>query len=111
MDEHLAPRRLSMLLVEEGLRRRRAGAGTLLGIYGVVSYTVSQRVPEIGVRMALGAAPPAIHRMVLGDGLRLAVPGLAAGIAIALAVARAWRAACSSTSRPPIRLSSPRSSR
>jgi hypothetical protein len=89
MDEHLAPRRLSMLLVE-GFAAVALGLA-LLGIYGVVSYTVAQRVPEIGVRIALGAAPPAIHRMVLGDGLRLAIPGLVVGIAIALAVARLAR--------------------
>ncbi len=89
MDEHLAPRRLSMLLVE-GFAAVALGLA-LLGIYGVVSYTVAQRVPEIGVRIALGAAPPAIHRMVLGDGLRLAIPGLVVGTAIALAVARLAR--------------------
>jgi putative ABC transport system permease protein len=78
-----------MLLVE-GFAAVALGLA-LLGIYGVVSYTVAQRVPEIGVRIALGAAPPAIHRMVLGDGLRLAIPGLVVGIAIALAVARLAR--------------------
>lgn len=89
MDEHVAPRRLSMLLVEAFAAIALGLA--LLGIYGVISYTVAQRVPEIGVRIALGAAPPAIHQMVLGDGLRLALPGLAAGTAIALAVARLAR--------------------
>jgi putative ABC transport system permease protein len=89
LDERLAPRRLSMWLVEgfAGV----ALALALLGIYGVISYTVAQRVPEFGVRIALGAAPPAIHRMVLGDGLRLALPGLAIGAAIALVVARLAR--------------------
>jgi putative ABC transport system permease protein len=89
LDEHLAARRLSMLLVEgfAGV----ALALALLGIYGVVTCSVTQRVPEIGVRIALGAAPRAIHRMVLGDGLRLALPGLAAGAAAALLVARMAR--------------------
>lgn len=89
MDEHVAPRRLSMLLVEAFAAVALAVA--LLGIYGVISYTVAQRASEIGVRIALGAAPAAIHRMVLADGLRLSLPGLAAGIAIALASARLAR--------------------
>jgi putative ABC transport system permease protein len=89
LDEHLAARRLSMLLVEGFAAVALALA--LLGIYGVVTYTVTQRVPELGVRIALGAAPRAIHRMVLGDGLRLALPGLAAGAAAALLVARMAR--------------------
>lgn len=89
MDEHLAPRRLSMLLVEAFAAVALGLA--LLGVYGVISYTVALRVPEIGVRIALGAAPPEIHRMILGDGLRLSIPGLAAGTAIALAVARLAR--------------------
>ncbi|HEY2433178.1 MAG TPA: ABC transporter permease [Vicinamibacterales bacterium] len=91
MDDHLAPRRLAMALVEgfAGV----ALALALLGIYGVVSYAVTQRVPEIGVRIALGAAPGEILRMVLRDGLRLALPGLAAGTAIAIVVARLARSA------------------
>jgi putative ABC transport system permease protein len=89
LDEHLAPRRLSLLLVE-GFAAVALGLA-LLGIYGVMSYTVSQRVPEIGVRMALGAAPAEIHRMVIRDGLRLAIPGLLVGAALALAVTRLAR--------------------
>ena len=82
MDEHLAPRRLSLRLVE-GFAALALGLA-LLGIYGVMSYSVAQRVPEIGVRVALGAAPSEIHRMVLREGLRLAAPGLAAGLLLAL---------------------------
>ena len=50
-----------------------------LGIYGVVSYSVSQRVPEIGVRMALGATAGDVRRQVLGDTLILAAVGIALG--------------------------------
>jgi predicted permease len=50
-----------------------------VGIYSVMSYAVSRRRQEIGVRMALGAGRGEITRMVLGDGLRLAVMGVAAG--------------------------------
>jgi putative ABC transport system permease protein len=55
-----------------------------LGVYGVMAYTVTQRQREIGVRLALGAEPAGIRRMVLGEGGRLAVAGLALGIVGAL---------------------------
>ncbi|MGH9409198.1 MAG: ABC transporter permease [Vicinamibacterales bacterium] len=86
LDEYLAPRRLSMLLVE-GFAVVALGLA-LLGIYGVMSYTVSQRTQEIGVRMALGARPGAIHSMVVRDGMRLAVIGLAVGFGAALMITR-----------------------
>jgi putative ABC transport system permease protein len=89
LDDHLAPRRLSLLLIE-GFAVVALGLA-LLGIYGVMSYAVSQRVPEIGVRMALGAAPSEIHRMVIRDGLGLAIPGLLVGAALALGVTRLAR--------------------
>jgi putative ABC transport system permease protein len=90
IDEHLAPRRLSMRLVEAFAVVALGLA--LLGIYGVMSYTVTERVPEIGVRMALGAAPSEIHGMVIRDGLRLAIPGLLLGGAAALVVSRIAKA-------------------
>jgi len=86
LDDHLAPRRLALVLVEGFAVVALALA--LIGIYGVLSYTVSQRVPEIGVRMALGATPSGILRMTIGDGLRLAIPGVALGIVAALLLTR-----------------------
>ena len=56
-----------------------------LGLYGVLSYVVMQRRREIGIRMALGAGHRAIVRMVLREGMRLALAGLAAGLALAAA--------------------------
>ena len=56
----------------------------LAGVYGVMAYMVSQRVPELGVRIALGATPGSIMKLILGHGARLAGFGLALGIALAL---------------------------
>ena len=58
------------------------------GIYAVVSHSVEQRVREMGIRLALGAAPGAVLRQVLGEGLLLAGSGIAAGCIAALALTR-----------------------
>jgi predicted permease len=62
-----------------------------IGVYGVTAYTVAQRTHEVGVRMALGAQPADIVKLVLGEGLRLGLVGVAAGIASALALTRVMR--------------------
>jgi len=59
-----------------------------IGIYGVMSYAVSQRQPEIGVRLALGADPRSVMRMVVLSGLKLVAVGLAIGLASGLALSR-----------------------
>ena len=59
-----------------------------VGVYGLISFTVTQRVPEIGVRLALGASPGQVFTQVVGQGLRLAAIGVALGLVAAAAATR-----------------------
>jgi ABC-type antimicrobial peptide transport system permease subunit len=59
-----------------------------VGIYGVLSYVVSQRTPELGIRSVLGASPGAVRRMVLSQGMRLAGVGVLIGLVGAVALGR-----------------------
>jgi len=69
-----------------------------IGLYGVMAYSVAQRTQEIGVRMALGAQPGHVLRMVVRQGLALAVVGLAVGVVMALGLARSVSAVSFSNS-------------
>lgn len=85
-SESMSSQRFPMILLE-----LFAGLALLLasvGIYGVISYSVSQRVHEIGIRMALGAERSGVFRMIIGQGLRMAFAGLAVGIAAAAILTR-----------------------
>jgi putative ABC transport system permease protein len=90
MDELLArsvgQRRLSMMLLSlfSGIALVLAS----VGIYGLMSYSVAQRARELGVRIALGAARRDVLRLVLRQGMSLALIGIVVGLAAALALSR-----------------------
>ncbi len=81
-----AARRLSMILL--GVFAALALALACTGIYGVISYLAGQRTHEIGVRMALGAQPGDVLRLVIGHGARMALVGVAIGTGAALGLTR-----------------------
>ena len=82
----LADRRFLMILLMVFAVLALLLAG--VGIYGVLSYLVGQRIPEIGIRLALGAQGDDVLRLILGEGLRMAFRGVAIGLAGALALSR-----------------------
>lgn len=89
INDLLASRRLTRLLL--GVFAALALVLAAVGIYGVVSYTVTQATHDIGVRMALGAGSRAVLAMVIGDALRTALIGIAIGAAAGFAATRAMK--------------------
>jgi predicted permease len=86
VSESMSSQRFPMILLGTF-----AGLALLLaavGIYGVISYSVAQRIHEFGIRVALGAAKRDVLRMVMGQGLALALAGLAIGVVAALILTR-----------------------
>jgi putative ABC transport system permease protein len=86
ISDSVSPRRFSTVLV--GIFAALALLLAAIGIYGVMSYTVSQRRQEIGLRMALGAQLTNVRRMILGQTLKLTLIGVGLGLAGAFVVAR-----------------------
>jgi len=86
VNASLAPRRLAMTVLV-GLAAVSLGLA-VLGLYGILSYAVSQRASEFGIRVALGARPAQVRRMVVREGLGLGVAGIAVGLVVALVAAR-----------------------
>ena len=86
LSESMARQRFTMLVL--GVFASAATVLALLGVYGVLSYTVAQRAGEMGIRMALGARRREIMRLILGRGLVLVVVGLGVGLAASLAGSR-----------------------
>jgi predicted permease len=86
VDKAQAGTRFSLLLI--GVFAVIAALLAGVGLYGVLATVVRQRSPEIGVRMALGAAPASVFRLMIGQGLRLSAAGIGLGLLAALGLTR-----------------------
>jgi putative ABC transport system permease protein len=86
LADSIAPRRFNLFLL--GTFAAAALLMALVGIYGVIAYSVTQRTREIGIRMALGAQRGAVVRMVVGQGMGIALSGIVVGLAAAVGLTR-----------------------
>ena len=88
-DASISAPRFAFFLV--GLFAALAIVLAAIGTYGVISYSVSQRTHEFGLRMALGATPSGVQRLVILQGFKLALAGVGLGVLAALVLARVLR--------------------
>jgi putative ABC transport system permease protein len=86
VSESMSPQRLPMILLSVFATLALLLAS--VGLYGVISYAVTQRTHEIGIRIALGAEKKDVFRLIVGGGLRLALTGVACGATTALILTR-----------------------
>jgi putative ABC transport system permease protein len=84
--DSIAPRRFNLFLL--GIFAATALLLALIGIYGVIAYSVAQRTHEIGIRMALGAQSGEVVRMMVRQGVGIALAGIVVGLAAAFAITR-----------------------
>jgi putative ABC transport system permease protein len=87
VDQSLAEERFSTVLL--GAFASTALLLAAIGLYGIVAFSVTSRTREIGVRLALGASRQHVLRMVVWDGVRVVLAGIAVGLVVALAISRA----------------------
>jgi putative ABC transport system permease protein len=90
LAETVAPRKYTLVLL--GVFAFLAATLAVVGLYSVLAYLVAERTREIGIRIAIGANPARVRRMVLGQGLRFTLIGIAVGSILSLAAVRVLRA-------------------